>query len=145
MVISAVAVLHKLDDEERLIAGPVLIPDTFDTQDDIATPLEIRKAAHRFLLRLNEETRMGIMHKSFPDGVRLVESYVVPEGNTITLGADTYQPGTWLIVVKVLDDEIWSRVQEGELTAFSVGDGQATAYPVDDEAKAALAALKDAT
>lgn len=144
VIISAVAQLCKLDDEEQLVIGPVLVPDVFDGQDDIVTAVEIRKACHRFLAKINGETRLGLMHKTFPEGLQLVECYVVPAGNTITVGDQSWVAGTWLIVVKVLDKEIWARVQAGELTGFSVGDGPALAYPVDDVEAEKMAALEAA-
>lgn len=136
---------QKFDDAERLIIGPLLIPETFDKQDDIVTPIEVRRGAHRFLTRMiGGDAKLGVMHSKFPDGLELVESYVVPTGNTIDVGDETYSEGTWLVVVRILDDEIWRRVQEGELTGFSVGDGTAMAYAVDEESAAALKALAEA-
>lgn len=134
-----VAKICKVDVEQRLVCGPVLIPGKYDAQDDIITPEEIAKAAHRFLANYNNGSKLGDMHKSFPDGkLELVESFVVPEGNTIVIGDHTYVYGTWLIVVKVLDDEIWDRVKDGRLNGFSIG-GTARPYPVEAETLAEAA------
>ena len=36
--------------------------------------------------------------------------------------------GTWLLAVRVLSDELWTKVTEGELTGFSIG-GSARRVP----------------
>lgn len=40
----------------------------------------------------------------------------------------TIAKGTWLLAVRVLSDDLWRRVKDGELTGFSIG-GSARRVP----------------
>jgi DNA adenine methylase len=112
--------------EERFVLGVVLEPETEDAQGDIYSADEVRKAAHRFL---EEFGGVGLMHQMrVNDQVKIVESYVAPDG--FSMGQSTVKPGTWLIGVHVLSDDIWSQVKDGSLTGFSIG-GSAQRGPDD--------------
>lgn len=103
----------------RLVTGPVLIPDTVDAQGDVITAEEIQKAAHTFLIEYNEQTQIAYMHKDFKRPLALVESYIAPidfeyEGRSVV-------KGTWIVTVKVLDEDTWQAVKKGEIRGFSIG------------------------
>lgn len=112
----------KADTSKRLVYGAVLIPEKVDLQGEIVSKDEIESAAHAYLVLYR---RSGIQHEEIiepeDDRVVVVESYIIPDGNTITVGGRTYPEGTWMLVVKVLDDAIWADVQSGKLTGFSIG------------------------
>lgn len=109
----------KSDDEERLITGMVLVPETVDAQGDIISADAIKQAAHDFLARYNRETEMGVQHKTFNEQAELVESYLAPV--PFTLEGRLILQGTWMITVHVTDDAIWEKVKEGGITGFSIG------------------------
>jgi DNA adenine methylase len=78
----------------------VLEPETVDAQKDIYSAAEIREAAHRFM---EEYRNLGLMHRELAnDRVKILESYLAP--------ADFD-----------LDDDLWRRVKEGELSGLSIG------------------------
>jgi hypothetical protein len=120
----------KVDEEKRLIYGPALVPETFDSQEHIASAIEIEKAAHDFLAGVNEDRQTGVMHEDFEPEIAVVESYVAPVD--FDLGGDAISKGTWVVVAKVHDDDVWKRVQDGELTGYSIA-GKAVSELVDDE------------
>jgi DNA adenine methylase len=119
----------KIDSAKRLIYGPALVPETFDSQEHIASAVEIEKAAHDFLAGVNEDRQMGVMHEDFEPEIAVVESYIAPVD--FDLGDDPISIGTWVIVSKVYDDDVWQRVQDGELTGYSIA-GKAVSEIVDD-------------
>lgn len=103
--------------EERYVLGVVLEPETVDAQQDIYSPEEVRKVAHRFL---EESQTLGLMHQLPAAGqVKIVESYLAPR--ELAFGDEVVKAGTWLMGVHVLSDELWARVKAGELTGFSIG------------------------
>jgi hypothetical protein len=110
----------KIDKAKRLVTGVVLEPGERDAHDD-AVPREIvEKAAHRFLARYNEQTKLGLMHEAFGDiGVELAESWVAPV--KLRLGGEPVKEGTWIMSVKVVSDDTWAKVKKGQYTGFSVG------------------------
>lgn len=112
--------LLKAESEKRLVTGIVLQPEVVDAQNDIISADEIESAAHAFLKDYNKRNELGLMHKVFGDlGVALVESYIAPA--PLALGGRQVRKGTWIMTVKVHDDELWGLVKKGKLTGFSIG------------------------
>ncbi|TQF08513.1 N-6 DNA methylase, partial [Myxococcus llanfairpwllgwyngyllgogerychwyrndrobwllllantysiliogogogochensis] len=104
-------------DDERYVLGVVLEPETVDAQGDLYSAAEIRQAAHRFM---EEFGGLGLMHQMRVNGhVKVLESYLAPVD--FVLGEVQVRKGTWLLAVRVLSDELWGRVKDGQLTGFSIG------------------------
>lgn len=119
--------------EKRLVTGLVLRPEVTDGQGDIMSAEVIAKAAYDWLARFGKKTQLGLQHTSFKkneDRFVLAESYIAPIN--FALGSDLVTEGTWLMTVKVLDDEIWDAVKNGEITGFSIG-GRATAEELTED------------
>jgi hypothetical protein len=112
----------KRDDEQRIVIGPVLVPEETDLQGQVISADEIEKAAHDFLARYNRGTRVGLMHRRVQKSIELVESWI--ERNDVKYSEETVKAGTWMMAHHVVDDEIWAGVQAGTYTGFSV-DGVA--------------------
>lgn len=114
--------------DERYVLGIVLEPETVDSQGDIYSADEVRKAAHRFM---EEFGTVGLMHALRVDGqVKLLESYLAPDD--MRVGDLDVKKGTWLLGVRVLADELWAAVRDGTITGFSIG-GSARRMPPDAE------------
>jgi DNA adenine methylase len=94
-----------------------------DAQKDIYSAAEIRQAAHGFMENF---ARIGLMHRAFVDGdVKILESYLAPV--TFDLDGTRIKKGTWLLAVRVMSDDLWSKVMRGELSGFSIGGSAARA------------------
>jgi len=125
-----VAVFKARDEEKRLVYGVALEPMAVDTWLDFETAETIEETAHNYLLA---HRGVGVEHereiKSAP-----VESYIAPvdfwfEGTP--QNEDTLvRKGSWVLVVKVLDDDEWARVKDGTYTGFSI-QGQGKRRPVE--------------
>lgn len=132
----------KSDTEQRLVTGPVLIPENFDLQDDIISAEEIAKAGHNHLIKLcfaadeeflksiglNNKSKRGFMHTEFNRKIALVESYMAPVD--FTLNKREIKEGTWIMTVKVFDDEVWALVKAKRITGFSIG-GRSRSIPAE--------------
>jgi len=126
------------DVEERYILGIVLEPTLRkdadgndllvpDTQGDVYTAEEVRKAAH---LWLSHYGQVDLMHSWRPlrqEQVQVLESYLAPVDFDID-GASVIK-GTWLLALRVLDDALWEAVKAGALGAYSIG-GTANSDPL---------------
>ena len=116
------AVLHKRiplikTDEDRYVLGIVLEPETVDAQNDIYSTGEVREAAHRFM---QEYQNIGLMHQDFVNGkVKILESYLAP--TAFEISGTQVRKSTWLLAVRILDDQIWAQIKNGELTGLSIG------------------------
>lgn len=99
-------------EEQRLIYGEVLVPDETDLQDHTITAAEVEKAAHGYALT---PMVIGQGHRR-KAGARPVETYI--HNPEITKDV---KPGSWIMVVKVDDDDLWEGVKKGEYNGFSIG------------------------
>lgn len=105
------------DAEKRLVYGLVYSPNDEDTQGDFATAEEIEKAAHSFMQTLETTAKVDTQHNLQPaPGVHIVQSYIVNKGDEMYPDRE----GSWAIVVKVDNDEVWGQVKDGTLTGFSM-------------------------
>ncbi len=103
--------------DERYVLGIVLEPEVVDAQGDIYSALEIRQAAHRFM---EEYGHLGLMHKFQVNGeVKILESYLAP--TDFSIDEVRVQKGTWLLAVRIISDEFWKNIKEGNITGFSIG------------------------
>lgn len=123
-VLDAVSNITKVDTDLRLVYCVVLEPDTVDLQKDVVSVEDIEKACHTYLVR---SRIVGEQHvkKANAD---VVESYIAPMD--FEIGDQRVLKGSWVMVVKVHDDELWGKVQAGEITGFSIGG---TAYRVPED------------
>lgn len=117
-------------DEERLVIGIVLEPTKElgqpDTQNDVYSAEEIRQAAYRFM---EDFQTIGLQHRDdISDRVKILLNWVTMEPTKI--GGQTVAAGTWLLGVRVLDDDLWAAVKAGDITGFSIG-GTANRAPVE--------------
>jgi hypothetical protein len=104
--------------EEHFIFGVVLVPNETDSQGDIYSPDEVRKAAHAYM-----EASAGtfkLMHAGQPvDGLKVLETYVTKVVETHN--GETFPVGTWLMAARVLDNNLWENIKKGVFTGFSIG------------------------
>lgn len=106
----------------QIVQAAVLVPDVVDLQGDWMTKEDIQQAAWDFLAQYNKTTSLGLQHGTTPPLLfEVVESFIVPDGNTIVLGDKVYPEGTWILSVRILDSQIWASIQSGKITGFSVG------------------------
>lgn len=87
-----------------------------DRQGHVISPAEMEKMANTFMMsqRVAKEMHTG-------DAVgEVIHSMPITEGLMKALGIEGKVEG-WLIGVKINDGEVWKRVKDGTLKAFSIG------------------------
>lgn len=105
----------KVDNEKRIVQGPVLIPDEPDSDGDTVSAEKIEEVAHKFV---EDYGNIDLMH-SLENVGRLVESYILPMD--LEIDNDTVVPkGSWMMGVRVTNDESWEAVKNQELGGFSI-------------------------
>ena len=105
----------KADDDKQLVYGVVLEPDGVDAQNDTVSKAEIENAAHIYL---KDSRTVGDSHKEKAKA-SVVESYIAPVD--FKLGGQEVKEGTWVMVVRINDTDMWKKVRAGEYTGFSIG------------------------
>lgn len=105
----------KRNDEKQLVYGIVLEPETVDAQGDIMARDEIENTAHIYLKR---SRIVGNNHLMKADA-SVVQSYIAP--TNFSLNGEQVIKGSWVLVVKIEDGELWKQVKAGQYNAFSIG------------------------
>lgn len=114
--------------KERLVYCVALVPEVFDAQDEIYSADVIKNAAHSYLARYNIESTTGIDHEDIGHSldIPVVESCILLSAQKL-FGRDL-PAGTWVVVMKVLNDVVWARILKGLATGISIG-GKCTKVP----------------
>lgn len=99
-----------------LIYGVVYSPDEVDSYDDYTSADVIRKAAHEFL----PWGGININHADNRPSVSVVESFLAPTDFKYTEDGDEVTKGSWVLVVKVYDDDLKQRVIDGNIEGYSL-------------------------
>ena len=114
---STVGKILKVDNTSHYITGIVYEPLVEDAHGNYMTEEEIRKSAYWFA---KNSDKVDLQHSFEPvNGVSVVENYVAP--SDMTISGQPIAKGTWVMTVEVNNNEIWDKVQKGEVTGFSMG------------------------
>ena len=120
--------LAEVDSEKRILMGPALIPDRKILRKDddgeyyiYFSKETVRKASELFLMKGNQNNST-LEHQDVLKGMSVVESWIIEDKKKDK--SKKYKMdlplNTWMISVKVLNDEIWNQVKEGEINGFSI-------------------------
>ena len=122
--------LQSVDDEKRLVAGPLLIPrkKILRVNEDgepyaiFFSEKTIEEMSRKFMKnKLNNE--MTIEHGNRKvGGVYLTESWLIEQSGRDKSNSFgfTLPRGSWFGVYKVENDEVWEMIKSGEVKGFSV-------------------------
>lgn len=112
--------IEKKDPKHNIVKGIVYTAGYVDTDGETVSKQDIQNAAWSFLAE-GKVLNIDIQHNYEKSGCYVVESYMTEEG-------DPHFPAdSWVIAVKCTD-EIFEKVESGELNGFSFG-GTAVKYP----------------
>lgn len=105
----------KTDPEKHLVYGVVLEPETVDLQGEIYSAEEVEKACHRWMI---EYQQINEQHQG-PADARPVQCYISEPG--LVLGVEQIKAGSWILVTKILNVDLWDAVLSGGLNSYSIG------------------------
>lgn len=140
-VLTGSATVNKSEDgaEERFVMSLVLEPTDGangaplkpDTQNDVYSIGDVRKAAHAWMEFYGAMDLQHSWKALGKEKVRPLETFLAPCDFTLGEGDNAYDvvKGTWLLATRVVDDELWAQVKSGEIGAYSIG-GTAVREPV---------------
>ncbi len=118
-----------IDEEQRIVAGPAMIPDKLIYRVDSEGKEffvffkggTIRQLSERFLLQ-GKQNNMTLEHEATLNDLSVVESWIVedPEKDKSALYGFDLPVGSWFVKVKVLNDDVWGLVKGKAVSGFSV-------------------------
>lgn len=114
-------------DDKHLIVGAVLIPDKpiyrnngkeeYFLQFSSQT---IEKLAYEYLMN-GRMYNVTTDHQDIADNICLVESWIKTSDNDKSNDYGIDVPiGSWLVAMKVENEDVWSRIKSGELRGYSI-------------------------
>ena len=120
--------LAKIDEEKKLLLGAALIPNKpiFRKRNDTMFYVyfskdTVRRASELFLQNSNQNNAT-LEHQMSVNGLTVVESWIVEDSKldkSAKYGLEMPE-GTWMISMKVENDEVWQKVKDGTFRGFSV-------------------------
>lgn len=115
--------------EKKLLIGPALIPNKtiYRAQDGeefyvFFSKTTIRRTAELFLMR-GYQNNHTLEHQAKVNGLSVVESWIVEdsEKDKSAFYGLSYPVGTWMVSVKVNNDDVWNEyVKSGSVKGFSI-------------------------
>ena len=120
--------LAEVDAEKRILMGAALVPNkkilrrSGDEEYFIYFSEDtVRKASELFLKR-GHQSEATLEHNEKLDGMTVVESWLVEDekkDKSRKYGFDV-PIGTWMVSMKVYNDDVWQKVKAGEVHGFSI-------------------------
>jgi hypothetical protein len=121
--------LAEVSEEKRILMGAALVPDKkILRRDDDGDEYYIyfskdtvRKASELFLSK-GHQNNSTLEHDIPLEGMSVVESWLVEDEKKDKSRKYGFEVpvGTWMVSMKVYNDDIWSKVKEGEVKGFSI-------------------------
>ena len=121
--------LKKIDEEKRVLMGAALVPNkqiyrVNEKKEEYYiyfSEQTVRKASELFLMRSNQNNAT-YEHKDKLEGLSVVESWIIEDEKQDKSRKYGFSlpVGTWMISMKVNNDDVWNDVKEGKVKGFSI-------------------------
>jgi len=120
----------KVDEEKRMLISPALIPNKQIFRHDPNTDSDyyvyfsketVQKASELYL-KHNNHHKATYQHQDRVSGILTVESWIIEDTklDKSTLYGYSLPVGTWMVKLSISNDEIWSKIKNGELKGLSI-------------------------
>ena len=119
----------KIDEEKRMLISPALIPNKQIFRHDPNTNSDyyvyfskdtVREASELYL-KYNNHHKATYQHEEDVSGVITTESWIkAGEQDKSNLYGYNLPVGTWFVTMKIENDEMWSKIKDGELKGLSI-------------------------
>lgn len=134
--------LKEVDSEKKILMGAALVPNKQILRADkdgkgyyiYFSEDTIKKASELFLMRSNQNNAT-YEHKEKLNGMSVVESWVIdnPDMDKSKEYGFNLPKGTWMIAMKVNNEDIWKDVKAGKVKGFSIEGYFADKYEMSQE------------
>jgi hypothetical protein len=120
--------LAEVDNEKRILMGAALIPNKqiyrkFGKDEFyVFFSKETVKKASELFLKNGNQSNATLQHNSKIDGMTVVESWIIDdtEFDKSKKYGFSLPVGTWMISMKVDNEDVWQKVKAGEIKGFSI-------------------------
>ena len=134
--------LKEIDKEKRILMGAALVPNKQiyrrnDKNEEYYIYFSedtVRKASELFLMRSNQNNAT-YEHEKKLNGMSVVESWIIEDeklDKSVKHGFNLPK-GTWMISMKVNNEDVWKDVKDGKVKGFSIEGYFADRYEMKQE------------
>jgi hypothetical protein len=102
-----------VNEEKRIVYGVVYTPNMLDSLKGFTDKEEIEKLAYRFM-SLDLTKVIDTQHDNIPNGCYPVESFIARDKD------ENFPEGSWVLAVKVTDEDIWNNILQGKFNGYSM-------------------------
>lgn len=111
----------KMDELNRVVYGAVYSPDEVDAQNHFMKKPGIQLMAWDFMINLQDQKGgVDYMHNMMAGAAYVVESYISRQ-DEYEAGTLLWTAGSWILATKIVNDQIWQKILDGEITGYSIG------------------------
>lgn len=132
-----VEIMKNLNEEKQIVTGIVYEPNELDSHDEYMETEDIEKAAYNFLTKYR---KIDEQHNFVQSENEVVESWI--SKNNEKINGEPIKKGTWLMSVKINNDDVWAKIKNGDITGFSLA-GVGTTIEKQEKSKEALKMKKE--
>ena len=122
--------LNFSNEKERILTQPILIPEQRIFRKSVegqpanvfVTAETIKKYAINFA-KQGFQNNSYLHHDEIIEGVTTFESWIIEDpqnDKSNSLGFKDLPKGTWMVSMKINNDEVWKRIESNEITGLSV-------------------------
>ena len=144
--------LKEIDTEKRILMGAALVPNKQIYRRNAKNEEyyiyfsadTIRKASELFLMRSNQNNAT-YEHEKKLKGLSVVESWIIEDEkkDKSNLYGFSLPKGTWMISMKVNNEEVWNDVKEGKVKGFSIEGYFADKFEMSSEEQEATEVIME--
>ena len=134
--------LKEIDKEKRILMGAALVPNKQiyrrnDKNEEYYIYFSedtVRKASELFLMRSNQNNAT-YEHEKKLNGMSVVESWIIEDEKLDKSVKHGFKlpKGTWMISMKVNNEDVWKDVKDGKVKGFSIEGYFADRYEMKQE------------
>lgn len=146
--------LLTLSQDKMILTGPAMIPDKLIYRVDKETQEEynvffssetIQKISEQYLSKF-KQANVNIDHATMVDDICLSESWIIedPKNDKATALGYDLPKGTWMVSMKVNNQDVWNKIKAGELHGFSIEGSLVTQFAITHNRKVIDTALAEA-
>ena len=141
----------KIDEDKRIIIGLALIPNkpiyrkNEDKEYYIYFSKETVRKSSELFLKNNRNNEATLEHNLKANGVSVIESWIVEDvqkDKTALYGLNAVE-GSWAVVMKIYNDEIWEDVKLGKYKGLSIEGYYADKIEKPKDLQAELSAIEE--
>lgn len=121
--------LKVIDEEKKVLMGAALIPNKkiprLDKNDKVYdiwfSEATIEKASQLFLMR-NYQNEVTMEHNHKLKDMSVVESWIIEDAemDKSKLYGFSFPKGTWMVAMKVDNEDVWNDVKSGKIKGYSI-------------------------